>query len=1014
MDILETAEELERDGEWERALAVYRAARKAADSAADCNKLDLRIGICLFELSEFDAAEDQFANLTKSIDRLDDQMISGYIKLYQGKMQLELGHHRRALDRLNAARTILGDLPAIVAVLAKAHRERGEFDQAIALLEGYELDSLNAIDRMEILFELGSIYVDCGNYLLAEEILRQALDLHQVADTTHLTGACRLKMAQAILGTGGSRRTLARRLIEEAEEDFEDSSRGLSEVYGVLGQWYEGDGDLKQAARQYRRVRDLDRESDDVVGQARAERRLARIFRLQGDLDRSREALEAASKLLSGVDDDIEIAELCSEEGHLAIAEVDYDTAMIRFRKAADIARSDGNQRSMALSNRGIAIALRHDGQLEEAEALLREAIPVLREIGDLKELNDLLDELGQVLIDRNHYHEAIEVLEESLHIDEHVQATGSKGRSLLLLGLAHLRHGDRRVAGDYLRRSLALFTEAEDDGGRAGALLLVGDWESEEGQLTVALDHFREALRIQSRYENIVGIARAHRSIASIYLQRGDLDRAEECLNLALTELRDRDDPREDALLAVEMAKLKIEKAEWREAELQLLAASRQFDELKTPTEVAIVQRLQAKVFAVDPKTRHRALEYLNRAKDVFREFHNYPELDDLFDDLGVLYLELRRPAEAEEAVRESLKIGDKMGWTRGNGRSYLILAQIQLRQGRAKEAYRSIREAIDAYERAGDVIGQAKANILLGDWHASQGNLDEAIKAFKDARQIDRRFGDLRGISLSLRKLGEVYLRRNDFSRAEEAFDQAEDYMRSLHFVEDRSHLALARGRLFAQRGDHDQAIVEFQEALSGFDRQMMEDEKVRTYKELASSYHAIEEFGAAMDCMRQMGIEQAAIWGSLFDSFDEEIRLGVQAPYLRGEFASSVSNGYKVLESALQDRTRQLVEQGTRPATASELIDRWFTPEVRGSADLGERRLGQLRLLARSGFDLFRNSVAHSTNPVSGLDAFVGVAIAQYVYSHLDLPTHLQVERAEEVDEEREGKHHHSHEH
>ncbi len=76
--------------------------------------------------------------------------------------------------------------------------------------------------------------------------------------------------------------------------------------------------------------------------------------------------------------------------------------------------------------------------------------------------------------------------------------------------------------------------------------LLPVGDWESEEGQLTVALDHFREALRIQSRYENIVGIARAHRSIASIYLQRGDLDRAEECLNLALTELRDRDDPAE------------------------------------------------------------------------------------------------------------------------------------------------------------------------------------------------------------------------------------------------------------------------------------------------------------------------------------------------------------------------------------------------------------------------------------------------------------------------------------
>lgn|GEM_PF-2864449 len=998
MEIFGDAEKFESAGDWERALSIYEDFRQANADLEIALNIELRIGICHFQLSDFDQAEDSFADLSKDAEVAEATSILGGVKLYRGLMALELGHHQRALDRLLSARADLGDSPKVLTAIARAYRERGELPEARAALDSVVDSSQTPLEKMEYLIELGTLHLDSGEYAKAEQVLRMALDLGQSVNNEHITGWCRLRLAQAIIATGGSRRSMARRLIDEAEESFEDNKRGLSEVYTVLGQWYEDDADLKQAARQYRRVRDLDRESDDVIGQARAERNLARIFRLQGDRDRSREALEASAKLLSGVDDDIERAALFTEEGHLAIAEVDYDTAISRFQKAADIAAGDRMQRAMAIANRGIARALRHDGQFEEAEQLLRNSVENLRQIGDLKELDDTLDDLGQVLIERNRYHDAIDVLEESLQLDEQLQLLSSKGRSLLLLGRAHLRHGDRRIAGDYLRRALELFSETEDNDGRAHALWLVGEWEAEEGQLIVALDHFREALRIQSRHEDVVGIARAHRGIASIYRRRGDLDRAEECLNLALTELKDRDDPQESAFLSVELAKLAIERAEWREAENHLNSARRQFNDLRTPVEGATVQRLQAKVLAVDPKTRHRALDHLLQARDVFVEWHNYPELDDLYDDLAMLYLDLRRPEDAEAAVRESLRIGEIMGWNRGNGRSYLILARIQLSLGRPKEAHRSITEAIDSYERAGDAIGHSNAQILLGDWNFQQQNLEAAIKAYKDARQIDRRYGDLRGLARAMRKLGEVYLRKADFSRAEESFDQAEDYMRSLHFVEDRSHLALARGRLHAQRGEHDRAIVEFQEALSGFDRQMMEDEKVRTYKELAASYHAIEDFAAAMDCMRQMGLEQAAIWGSLFDSFDEKIRLGVQAPYLRGEFSTAVSNGYKVLETALQDRTGENTGAGHRPANASDMIDRWFTSDARGSSDIGERRLGQLRALARSGFDLFRNSVVHSSDSMSGLDAFVGVAIAHYVYTHLDAPGGSRYDDAE----------------
>jgi tetratricopeptide (TPR) repeat protein len=208
----------------------------------------------------------------------------------------------------------------------------------------------------------------------------------------------------------------------------------------------------------------------------------------------------------------------------------------------------------------------------------------------------------------------------------------------------------------------------------------------------------------------------------------------------------------------------------------------------------------------------------------------------------------------------------------------------------------------------------------------------------------------------------------------------------MKTLHFVDDRGQLALARASLFAARGEHTDAISEFRSALSDFDVMMMEEEKVRTYKELTASYHALGQFQLAMECMRKMGLEQAELWGSLLDNFDDKIRIVVQPAYLRGDFSASVTGAYKVVETALQERTSGIAGIRARPGV-SELIDVWFQPEARGLGELDDKNLAQLRALAVAGFNLFRNPLAHHDVALGGIDAFVAIAVAQYLYSHLD---------------------------
>lgn len=976
----------EHQGNWPEARRIYEGLLKGDLEPHERAEVFIRLGNCLNEDGPPDAAEDALAEGARLAEDIGDDSLLGQARLLQGLAELDQGHHKRALARLTRARELLGDQPKVSRALATAMRERGELSDALTLLQEIREAENEPEEQAEILDELGAVYIERGEFAEAEAVLREALELDSRIGTDYQTARSRLLLAQAVMSQG--RRRESRRLIEEAAECYDDVERGLAEVYLTLGEWYEDSDDYIAAAKQYRRARDIEQESDRPVGQARASRKLARMHRLRGDKDRAQDALEDAERLLAGLDDDIELAALFTEEGYFYIADVDYDRAAGRFERALAVAKGDADERAIAIAKRGLAQACLHNGDLAEAEALLRDAVPVLRERGDLRELDEVYDDLAAVLIEKGEYSEALEFLELSAAIDEQLNAVSSKARTLLLMGKAHLHRGDRREAGSRIQAALDVYHDAEDLEGKANALLEFGAYLAEEGRLNEALDRFKEALRLDTNQEDSVGIARAHRSIANVYRQRGEYERAEDSLHSASSELKISDDPMEDALLSVEWARLESDRAEWREAESHLREALRSFDESRYPIQRAVCERLLAKIYAVDPKSRPKALELLESAGAVLRESHDYPELDDLYDDKAELLLSMRRYEDAMEAVQQSLDIGRDMDWERGNGRSFQIMGRINMKLDRMKDAKRDFLEAIECYERAGDDVGRSEATLTLGDWYVANNLLPDAVRTYKEARRLDRWHGDLRGMSQALRKLGEVYFRLGEPMRAEEAFDQAEEYLNAGNFVEDRGHLALARGCLFRTRGEHERAVQQFKSALDDFDSLLLDEERSLTYKEMAMCYHALGQYEQAMECMRKMGLEQAALWGSLLDHFSSEIRNSAQQAYLRGDYGHAIAGAYGAVEKALRERTLGVEGLGNRP-TVSALIDAWYQTGARGLGDLDEKSLANLRRFASAAFDLFRNSVMHSSRStgMDGVEGFVALAVANHLVETLD---------------------------
>jgi len=453
------------------------------------------------------------------------------------------------------------------------------------------------------------------------------------------------------------------------------------------------------------------------------------------------------------------------------------------------------------------------------------------------------------------------------------------------------------------------------------------------------------------------------------VYIRRGDHRRADELLKEARGELRDKDDPMEQGLLSVEVARLHIAERQWLEAKAELNRAEEHFLATRSPVQLAVCKRLQASIHAVSPATRQRAHELLLEAERTFIDHRDNPQLDDLYDDLGSLLLLMGRPAEARAAVEKSLEIGRTMKWHRGNGRSYLILGRIDLRLARIVQARKDFWDAKECFDEVGDDVGRSEAHLELGDCYRQEGNYDEAVAQYREARRIDRWHGDLRGLSQALRKLGEVYFLRGELERAAESYDQAEDYLRNVEFADDRGLLGLDRGQLFAARNLHDEAITEFEGALLDFDVVGMEDKKTETYRALVASLHSAGRFDDALQYMRQMGLEQAGLWESLLHHLHPKVREASIRPYLQGDYRNAVTNAYTALESMFIERTPQI----TRGMVSSR-IEAWLRPTARGVGPFDEKQLENLQRFTLASFDLFRNPLAHQLSAVEGVDAFV----------------------------------------
>jgi len=209
--------------------------------------------------------------------------------------------------------------------------------------------------------------------------------------------------------------TMARRALEQwPEGEAEDERIAALERHGA---WAELAGELAEAARSWREITSLSQARGDELALATAQRRLGRVFAMQGDRSSAIEALTVAADAFgasgdpgAAAADRLAAADFLQFSGRHA-ASLELSRAAAGEARAAE--RVDLESR--ALASEGVVLAKR--GEFEMGMELVKQGLSLALEHGLTTQAADAYQRLGTVFETAGDYANAREALTSALDL---------------------------------------------------------------------------------------------------------------------------------------------------------------------------------------------------------------------------------------------------------------------------------------------------------------------------------------------------------------------------------------------------------------------------------------------------------------------------------------------------------------------------------------------------------------------------------------------------------------------
>ncbi|MGF1492572.1 MAG: CHAT domain-containing protein [Microcoleaceae cyanobacterium] len=272
-----------------------------------------------------------------------------------------------------------------------------------------------------------------------------------------------------------------------------------------MGQVQIVSGNYQTALNNYDTALNLQREIQDVPGEAETLNNIAAAYETIGDLQRSIEFYTQAVEIQEKIGDRTNLFFNQLSLGEVYEALEDYSQALDYYQQALATAQATQTPQLQALASQGIAQVYQEQDQPEKALEILNELLQT-QGLSPMQEVNSLM-QISLVYGQDKDYDTALKTLQRATPVIEAIGSKIFRASWIRSIGLVYLKQENYSQAIQSLNQALELQRQVGDRSEEAKVLYDLAEAERKQGNLKAALDNIEAAIEIvESLRTNVVG----------------------------------------------------------------------------------------------------------------------------------------------------------------------------------------------------------------------------------------------------------------------------------------------------------------------------------------------------------------------------------------------------------------------------------------------------------------------------------------------------------------------------
>ncbi len=377
-------------------------------------------------------------------------------------------------------------------------------------------------------------------------------------------------------------------------------------------------------------------------------------------------------------------------------------------------------------------------------------------------------------------------ICQHALKISSNLNLASSKAECFGWLGYLVNQQGYVEEALDYQLQSLKIREEILSHNGRKGnpplslaeqtkletdvanTLSNIASIYEEKGQIKRAVELYDRALTINTEHNNTLGIATVLNNLGSLYLEQGHISKGLEFYRKSLN----------------------------------------QYELIKNDRGIATSLNNIAELYERQGDLA-TGLTFLHRSLNILEKLDDKQNMGTLFNNLAHIYESQGDSKTAFDYYQRSMKLYKETNNIKGKARVLNSLGSLYRSQGETIKGLEHYFLSLKLYKE----IGYSKEipSVLnnIGKVYEEDGQLDKALLNYKESIQIHEQFRNKKGISSTLIHVASVFLKRGEVQKAKFYGNKGLELAKSLGYPEKISNSAQFLAELHKKEGEFEKSL-------------------------------------------------------------------------------------------------------------------------------------------------------------------------------------------------------------